>query len=591
MRHYSKAIYQEAELSRFLEEPEVGGTLRDATAVLAQVFASSHDRDLISRLVAALKQRIPGVVVVGATTAGEIADGRSYADATVVSLSCFAGTTLHPVLLPVRPGEEFDAGAQLGKGLKHAAADIKGAILFATTLSMDCSALLKGLEASGLGVPILGGAASDYASMAHSLVFDGGGFLEQGCVAVALAGASLHLRYYDYLGWRAIGKTMTVTGVDGFTLKTLDDEPALSVYQRYLGIEGNADFFLNVLEFPLLFERNGSLLARVPTACDAEGGIRFIGDIRLGEKVRMGYGDVDMIIAEARATREDLAAFHPEAIYLYSCACRRFLMRDEVDLELAPFRTIAPTAGFFTYGEFCTLKDELPLLNSTLVIVGLREGKTVEQPVSPHKEPGAASGDPFTARHTRILGRLMTFIGAVTAELEGANRALRELAERDDLTGLYNRRGFMDQLGPEIRRSERFGKELSIILIDIDHFKRVNDLNGHAAGDAVLRTVGRLIQVHSRAFDVAGRIGGEEFCILLPETTLNEALTLAERLRNTIAETVFDHEGGVMQQVTASFGVASYPAHANETALLSAADKALYRAKEAGRNRVIAAAG
>jgi diguanylate cyclase (GGDEF)-like protein len=589
MRHFAIAFRGLDELAGFLERQDVAIAANAASAVLAQVFVSTHDKGYIRAIVSLLRSCIPDVVVVGATTAGEIANGHASLDTSAVSLSCFDGARLSALAMPLEQEGQFIAGARIGERIKTSVAELKGVLALATTLSSDCSTLLAGIESIHLGVPVFGGAAADYGEMSASRVFLDDTILDQGAVVVALAGADLHLQLYGYLGWRTFGKSMTVTGVDGLTLKTLDGEPAFSVYQHYLGIEPDEQFFRNVLEFPLVFEREGCLLARIPVASDADGGIRFIADIREGEKVRLGYGDVDVIVEETAATSEKLQAFQPEGIYMYSCACRRFLMQGDVDLELAPFQAIAPTAGFFTLGEICSAEERLFLLNATLVIVGLRE-----RGIDPRREGGGTAlpqetKDAFSARHARVLGRLMNFIGVVTGELEEANRSLRELAERDMLTAMYNRRAFMERLDQEIGRGDRFPRPFSIVLFDVDHFKQFNDLYGHAAGDFVLQLIARLLEQQSRDMDVAARIGGEEFALLLPEASLTEALIIAERLRDVLAKTPCIFEGKTLHQITASFGVATFPAFQTMGALLKAADLALYRAKREGRNRVMAA--
>ncbi len=161
-----------------------------------------------------------------------------------------------------------------------------------------------------------------------------------------------------------------------------------------------------------------------------------------------------------------------------------------------------------------------------------------------------------------------------------------QLATHDPLTGLCNRRHFDGLADTEIARALRHGRPLSLCMLDIDHFKPINDRHGHACGDEVLRMVGRLLQAHARNEDVAARIGGEEFALLLPECGLDDATALAERLREAIAATAFDADGGPLR-VTASIGVASIgPGRDARAPLLAAADAALYRAKSEGRNRV-----
>ncbi|MBK9977401.1 MAG: diguanylate cyclase [Gemmatimonadetes bacterium] len=168
------------------------------------------------------------------------------------------------------------------------------------------------------------------------------------------------------------------------------------------------------------------------------------------------------------------------------------------------------------------------------------------------------------------------------------NRRLEVLAHTDPLTAVLNRRALTERLNSELERVKRYETQVSLLLIDIDHFKRVNDTYGHLVGDDVLTDVGALLQSAVRSVDVVARYGGEEFVIALPETGLMGATVFAERIRELIEEHRFSHAGGSELHLTASVGVACYPSPGLETVedLLATADQALYRAKAEGRNRV-----
>ncbi len=169
--------------------------------------------------------------------------------------------------------------------------------------------------------------------------------------------------------------------------------------------------------------------------------------------------------------------------------------------------------------------------------------------------------------------------------LESARQRAEQMAHTDDLTGLENRRAFFDQGQVLASYCERNGLPLSVVMIDADHFKQINDRFGHAIGDAVLRRLAEQLKESRRKSDVCGRIGGEEFAMLLPDTSLGEAMVLAERLCRACAASPMQIDGEVVIN-TVSIGVAS-EGYAIES-LLRCADEALYQAKAAGRNRVVA---
>ena len=174
-------------------------------------------------------------------------------------------------------------------------------------------------------------------------------------------------------------------------------------------------------------------------------------------------------------------------------------------------------------------------------------------------------------------------------ELEATNVRLRETSFKDEVTGLYNRRFFSIRLEEELSRFRRFNHPVSVVLMDLDGFKAVNDSLGHAVGDDTLRDVAQILMKHSRGINVVSRYGGDEFAVLLVETSKAGARLYADRIREVVAKYPFSH-GKIL---TASFGVASLPDDEAATAedLFRAADEALYAAKRAGKNQVAAAPG
>ncbi len=195
----------------------------------------------------------------------------------------------------------------------------------------------------------------------------------------------------------------------------------------------------------------------------------------------------------------------------------------------------------------------------------------------------------LAAQHN-LTERLEELVTERTAALRAANRKLQNLSNTDALTGLRNRRHFNEVLEVEFKRSRRTQSPLSLLIIDIDHFKRINDTYGHPFGDQCLSKVGEILNEGRRAADLCARYGGEEFVLLLPDTPLSGATIVAENLRNLFAASELENDG-VEVSITVSIGVAALsPSMAGDAlTLLKAADQQLYKAKEAGRNSVIAA--
>ncbi|MFQ5867107.1 MAG: diguanylate cyclase [bacterium] len=196
------------------------------------------------------------------------------------------------------------------------------------------------------------------------------------------------------------------------------------------------------------------------------------------------------------------------------------------------------------------------------------------------------SGEPFTKDEVTLYSTLANHV-AVTIE----NAILYELAITDGLTQLYIPRYFQFRLKEEIERTQRYGQPLSLLMIDIDHFKSVNDLYGHQTGDEVLKMIAKKLKEKIRSFDIAARYGGEEFAIITPEMDSQGAAIFAERIRTIIEETEFNGLGNMPLKVTISVGTASYTKKDIEEKIsrkvfIKRADQALYRAKKQGRNQV-----
>ena len=239
--------------------------------------------------------------------------------------------------------------------------------------------------------------------------------------------------------------------------------------------------------------------------------------------------------------------------------------------------------------------------------------KLVLSPLAPTQPPlgiRAADGGPFSQSERALLSGILDILHRditsrselqsldqrlrmlerENAELMLKNRALAEQSARDALTGLYNRRYVIDKIDAEMNRALRHGNPMALLMLDVDHFKNINDSFGHPVGDKVLQILGNVLKESCRIYDTPGRYGGEEFCLMLPDTRLENTLIVAERIRQRVEETPFV-SGSITIHLTASIGVAALENVPEESlfsanALIERADRALYAAKDRGRNRV-----
>lgn len=247
------------------------------------------------------------------------------------------------------------------------------------------------------------------------------------------------------------------------------------------------------------------------------------------------------------------------------------------------------------YVEASLLRYNLAVAGLTLlavVVAASLVGNYVTRPIRALAEAAhkVAAGEmpKIDVKSADEIGELSGSFNIMIEAIRRRDEALKALALRDGLTGLYNHRHFKAELEREIKSAVRFARPLSLIMMDVDHFKRYNDSHGHTYGDAALQKIGEVLNKATREVDLAARYGGEEFAVILPETALENALTVAERIRKRMEEEPIQFKETQPEgALTLSLGVAAMNESLRDSqSLIEAADKALYKAKELGRNRV-----
>lgn len=440
MKHFNFTLTESESLISLLNSEELI-PLKGTGTQLVQIFSARNEPDWFIALGKILKQELPSAYIIGASSVGEICDGKLLTDSTVIAISFFENSVLNLFSYHCKAGDEEITGKILFKDIKSLNTNTKGVLLYTNPVSTNSTSFFNSFTSCELSYPVFGGGAGDYANMRDTLIYDGNTCDDQGIVAIAFSGENLFIEPFTYLGWHPLSKEMTITKVEGMSVKEIDNTPAFSLFKKYLDIKYDDSFFHNVLEFPFLLNRDNQIIARVPFFVnEQDDSIEFLADIREGETFRIGYGNPQTIINESFQIQNKLSAFKPEAIYLYTCICRRFLMQQDVEYETEPFNQIAPTAGFYTFGEFYAGKNMKALLNSTMVAVGIREGEkdlnraTIDLFPPENKK---YTDDPFENKHTRILSHLLYFIDATTKELEEQNHKLKILNEqKNELLGI-----------------------------------------------------------------------------------------------------------------------------------------------------------
>lgn len=548
-------------------------------SILIQIFTSLNDNSLLDEAALFLQDKIENAIIVGTTTSGEISKGKASTNNTVISISCFEQAKLDHSFIQRNDKELINTA--LDNILQDKIEPLKGILVLATPMTLDCDYLIKNITRRATGIPVFGGGAGILDNSQTATIYHAGKATDTGAIIVTISGEDVSLYMDTFTGWVPFGPTLTVTKSSNNTIHEIDHKPAFFHYQHFFNL-GTDNFFESAVSFPLLTKYKNSYIARSPIEVKEDGSLLFVTNIKEGEEVQFGYGNVNEIIQHVNESTQIMDNFYPQAIWLYSCGCRRLFLSKDVDSELQHFENIAPTAGFFSYGEFSN-KDELEdVLNTALVSVGIREGKSNNINVSK-----SADSSPIEYGHLNQMKTLMNFISVVTTDLEEANRELKHMAEQDALTGIYNRRMFQEIISSEFSRCTRYERPLALIFFDIDHFKKVNDIYGHDVGDNTLVFIAYIVSQIVRSSDFFFRYGGEEFAVLLPETTQEEARFLAERIRMSIELDSNEIEMNTAA-ITSSFGISTMRIKQDTPDyFFKRADKALYRAKNTGRNKVI----
>jgi diguanylate cyclase (GGDEF)-like protein len=563
--------------------------LDDTSKVVFQIYTEVLDDTTIDPLCQAIEQNFPDALYFGCSTSGNIVDCELSENVTVVC-TIFEDPTTQIKLL------QYDLHQQSVDSITKAIVDeskrnpwVKAVEMYFTIPEGSSTSFCEGLKGIDPNVKIFGGVScSDDITSDDCCVFSKvGECSDRGIVVVFYGGEDFYVDAIKITGWKPLGRKFIVTKSEGCVLQELDGIPAYDVYNKYLNINNDENFFYNTLEFPLFYEHNDTTILRVPVASNPDGSITMSSDINVGSVVRISYGDPKTIVASIEEDSKKIREFHPDVVHIFSCAARRtFWNQSQPTYEIYPFKDIASSVGFFSHGEFIRENDNLNQHNVTLVISAMREGKDGNTSTldTSTEEKRASSKVP-------LVSRFATFISATSLELEETNNRLELINEKlkqaviiDGLTGLYNRKEIQSRIEENLAnvKNEKF----SIVMFDIDNFKQVNDNYGHQEGDTVIISLANILRnrqaICAENFS-AGRWGGEEFMLLLNDTSISTATFIAELVRQCFANTNYPK----MRSQTVSVGVTQARLSDTVDTLCTRVDTALYKAKKTGKNRVV----
>ena len=506
--------------------------------VCFQIHSAVLDPEKLKPVWNTLEHVFPGVPWFGNSTSGNIVNCEQAGDISVSAIIFEKPTTKFQIYQYDFSQKSTDEIAreivkEADKNLWVKAVEIYHCISpFSTTI------LCEGLDPLAPSIQIFGGiVCSPDITSPNSCVFSSvGGFSTTGLLVVFYGGEDFFVESRKISGWKPIGRNFHVTRSKGNVLYELSSLPAYEVYNKYLNIKNDNNFFYNALEFPMLYEHNGISIVRAAGASNPDGSLTMSSDIDEGSIVRLSYGEPQLIVEKIRAESESAEQFAPEAMHIFSCAARKaFWSQHEPTYEITPFKNLATSTGFFSHGEFLREKGHLNQHNITLVIASMREGPIVRNEDKKIEH--------ISEKSTRLplAARMATFISETSFELEQINSKLRimnehlqDVATTDSLTGLENRLAF-DALLDTINQEQSKTSNWTMLLMDVNGLKYANDTFGHQAGDALIVAAANAIK---GAYGTTGncfRIGGDEF-VVVTRAPLDSLFKLQRQLRRGIEE-------------------------------------------------------
>jgi len=702
MKTFIAHYYNKESLYSFIDK----NSITDSSSLLIQVFTANNKEEFIRQLLYELTEVCPKAVVIGSTTDGEIVNGESSRNGTILSFTLFEHSSLQ-CAVDMSP-DSFLRGKKISSKIVNS--DSKLFILFSEGLNTNGEEFLKGVQFVAPHVKVAGGLAGDYASFQKTLVFTKDFILQNGAVGVSVNSNKLRV-FNDYnFNWQKIGKKLTVTKAEDNIVYEIDGRSAIDTYKHYLGDKVVHKIPSVCIEFPLLVEENGTLTARSVISASGDGSLTFAATIKEGSEVYFGYGNPEEILKHTHTIPNQLEEFAPEAIFVYSCMARLHFIGPMIDQELKPLARFAPMSGFFTYGEFFSSRNN-QFLNQTMTVLAISESeapkklvtnqtdysyhtaewnsinalihlvnKTTQELVeyTSFKEAyskfeklfeysgnaiaviingkfvecnhkvlnlfGYNSKDEFLSigildiidEDSRYLLKdklqeidhkvkkdqnqeyqfevlakrkngeefwieiMLTaiymddsnIIYAVYRDINNRKEIEHSLQEQrdilfhkayhDDLTGLANRKHFMEKLQKQIDKAK---EKIAILFVDLDKLKIINDTLGHDIGDLMIKTVAQRLQECIGNEGFVARLGGDEFMVMLYAIKdVKEVENISHKILHSIQQPI---DLGIHTfYSSASIGIALYPDDSlDKSSLLKFSDTAMYKAKEAGGNR------
>lgn len=369
MRLINHKYESQHHLSSFIETH-----IPSSHSIFIQLFSGNMDFTVIQSVLDQIALTLPNAVLIGATTAGEIMNGSMQSNEIVLAFSLFDATDIKSRYFSCT---DFESGVLAAREILSERS--KACIAFGEGLHGDSESFLRGFASIRDDIIVAGGNAGDDLTFTHTAIMHNDTVYERGIVIAVLESDCLQVHNNYSLNWTSIGKEMVVTRADKNIIYEIEGRPVKEVYAHYLGPDAVSMLPASAVEFPFIKVCDGVRIARSMIGQNKKGGFVYAGHFENGDKVRFAIGNIEEVLNHAADIRESVASRPVEATYIYSCSVRKMFLQEELNYEFALINEIAPTAGFFTYGEFFHSPHGNQLLNITTTALSLSESDTLNR--------------------------------------------------------------------------------------------------------------------------------------------------------------------------------------------------------------------
>ena len=506
--------------------------------VCFQIHSAVLDTNKLKPIWNILEHVFPQAPWFGSSTGGNIADCEMTTDISVSAIIFEKPTTKIEIFqYDFSKASVRNIASEIVKAANRKSW-VKAIEIYHCISPFSTTHLCEELDALAPDIQVFGGiVGSPDITSSDSCIFSSvGGYTNTGLLVVFYGGDEFFVESRKISGWKPIGRNFQVTHAKGNILYELGGIPAYEVYNKYLDINNDKNFFDNALEFPMLYEHNEISIVRAVATTNSDGSLTMSSDIEEGSIIRLLYAEPQLILQNIKTESENCKKFAPEVMHIFSGAARNaYWAQHEQMYEMDLLKGISSSTGFFSHGEFLREKGHLNQHNITLVIASMREGPIVKREIANNENINKVK-----SFRLPVAARMATFIRETSFELEQTNSKLQVMSEHmqdvattDSLTGLENRVAF-DALLKMISQEDS-ESNWTMLLMDVNGLKYANDTFGHQAGDALIVAASNIITNVYQSKGNCFRIGGDEFAVIT-RAPLNTLFLLYSNLQKDIED-------------------------------------------------------